>query len=89
MKKNEAIFVSPSSAAAGTTIAIYGSGFAEGLGAATAPTVKFGGVTATGVTVVSDTELTATIPAQSGATDCVTADEGVRGLVIKLDRALE
>jgi len=70
-------YVAPSSAPSGSTIAIYGSGFEEGLGVESAPTVHFGGITASGVTVVSDTELTAQIPVQQVSTDCATVAQGV------------
>ena len=64
--------------AAGTTrggypVTIIGSGF-------TAATVTIGGVTATGVTVVSDTSITATVPAQpSGGARSVTVTNTANG----------
>jgi kumamolisin len=70
-------YVSPSSASAGSTITVYGSGFEEGNGTASAPTVQFGNVASTTVTVVSDTELTAVVPAEQIGTDCATAGMGV------------
>ncbi|MGA2211431.1 MAG: IPT/TIG domain-containing protein [Acidimicrobiales bacterium] len=70
-------YISPTSAPSGSTITIYGSGFEEGLGVHSAPTVEFGGIAASGVTVVSDTELTAQVPAQQISTDCATVAEGV------------
>lgn len=51
---------------AGNTVTVYGAGFS----AAGVPTVTFGGVAATGVDVLSDTELKAVVPAESGATSC-------------------
>ena len=66
-------YIAPSSAAAGATITIYGSGYLEG----GTPSVKFGGVASTSVSVVSDTELNVKVPAQTGSTDCATVDEGV------------
>ncbi len=66
-------YVAPSSAAAGVRVTIYGSGYLEG----GTPSVKFGGVAGTGVSVVSDTELKVTVPAQTGSTDCATVDDGV------------
>lgn len=70
-------FVSPTSAAPGKTITINGSGFEEGNGSPSEPVVDFGGVPSAHVTVVSDTELRAEVPAQSSATDCSTASMGV------------
>lgn len=66
-------YVAPSSAAAGATITIYGSGYLEG----GTPSVKFGGVAGTGVSVVSDIELKVKVPAQTGSTNCATVDDGV------------
>ena len=59
----------------GETVTIIGSGFEEGLSGGSKATVKFGGVIvpASAVTVRSDAELAVVVPAQSGATDCVTA----------------
>lgn len=51
--------------AGGNTVTIYGSGFTGATG------VKFGNVAAGSYTVVHDWEITATVPAYSGATDCV------------------
>ncbi len=51
--------------AGGNAVAIYGAGFTGATG------VKFGGVTASSFTVVHDWEITATVPAYSGATACV------------------
>ena len=53
--------VSPSSAAntGGTMVTLTGSGFQPGA------TVTFAGVAATGVTVVSGTQITATVPAKA------------------------
>ncbi|MGO9196115.1 MAG: IPT/TIG domain-containing protein [Acidimicrobiales bacterium] len=70
-------YISPTSAPADGTVTIYGSGFEEGLGAATAPTVDFGGIASPAVDVVSDTELSATVPAEQAGTACLTAAEGV------------
>jgi len=52
--------VSPSSGAAGTNIKITGTGFADGA------SVKIGTADMTNVAVVSDTELTATVPSTLG-----------------------
>jgi hypothetical protein len=71
-------YVSPTSATAGSTITIYGSGFMEGLtGGFATPVVAFGGIVSTSVTVVSDTELKAVVPAETNSTDCATVDQGV------------
>jgi hypothetical protein len=50
--------------AGGNTVDIYGSGFTGATG------VKFGGVDAGGFTVVHDWQISATVPAYSGGTDC-------------------
>jgi kumamolisin len=70
-------YLSPGSALAGSTVTIYGSGYEEGLGSNTAPAVEFGGVPSAAVTVVSDSELTATLPAEQSGTDCATESLGV------------
>ncbi|MHB1930109.1 MAG: IPT/TIG domain-containing protein, partial [Acidimicrobiales bacterium] len=58
----------------GTNIRVYGSGFSEG-GGVTAVTV--GGLTASNVRVVSDTLLTARVPAfVAGHTGCLAGDAG-------------
>lgn len=51
--------------AGGSALTLSGAGFSEH--APGTPTVLVGGVLATGVTVVSDTQVTCTAPAQSGA----------------------
>jgi hypothetical protein len=56
------------SEAGGNTVTVFGSGFTT----TAVGSVTFGGVDATNVDVVSDHELTATAPAYSGLTDCVT-----------------
>ena len=68
-------YVGPSAgqSAGGERVLIIGSGFDEGLNSAPAPTVAFGGVSATGVTMVSDAELSVSVPPETGATDCTTA----------------
>ena len=50
--------------AGGNTVTIYGAGFTGATG------VKFGNVAASGYTVLHDWEISATVPAYSGATDC-------------------
>jgi uncharacterized protein YjiK/methionine-rich copper-binding protein CopC len=65
--------VSPTSGttAGGTSVTIAGSGFAAGA------TVTFGGTAATGVTVVSATQITATTPAHAaGAVNVVVTNSG-------------
>ncbi|MCU1495971.1 MAG: cell surface receptor domain protein, partial [Acidimicrobiaceae bacterium] len=52
--------------AGGNTVTVYGSGFAAGGTLA----VTFGGVAASSVHVLSDTELTAVVPAQASSTGC-------------------
>jgi hypothetical protein len=55
----------------GSTVTIYGSGFAQG----TVTQVTFGGVEAASFTVVDDNKITAvTPPYTSGTTDCLKAD---------------
>ena len=54
--------------AGGNTVNIYGAGFTNATG------VKFGNVAASGFTVLHDWEITATVPAYSGATTC--AEDG-------------
>jgi len=69
--------VSPSSgpAAGGTTVTITGTNFA------TPATVTFGGVAATGVQVLSPTQLTAISPAGTGKVDVrVTAPGGTSAI---------
>ena len=64
--------VSPSGGAneaGGATVTVYGAGFASGTGT---PKVTIGGVPATGVKVLNDSELTAVTPAYSSSTACVT-----------------
>jgi hypothetical protein len=58
--------ISPSSGptTGGTTVTIYGSGFSNGAGASNVNYVMFGGIQATSNTFISDTEITATSPAQ-------------------------
>ncbi|MDH6711174.1 hypothetical protein P3T27_007926, partial [Kitasatospora sp. MAA19] len=52
--------VSPASGAAGSVVTLTGSGFTG------ASAVRFGAVDATSFTVLSDTQITATVPAGSG-----------------------
>ncbi|MER7757220.1 IPT/TIG domain-containing protein, partial [Kitasatospora sp. NPDC097643] len=52
--------VSPASGAAGSVVTLTGSGFAG------VTAVRFGAVNASSFTVVSDTQITATVPAGSG-----------------------
>ena len=54
--------------AGGITVNVYGTGFES----ATTPTVTFGGVAGTEVSVVSDSLLTVEVPAYSPATRCAT-----------------
>jgi hypothetical protein len=64
--------VSPSGGAneaGGRTFTVYGSGFSAGTGM---PKVTIGGIPATGVKVLSDSELTAVTPAYSSGTACAT-----------------
>ena len=75
--------VSPSAGplAGGRTERISGSGFANGA------VVKFGGVTATGVTVASATQLTATAPARpAGTVDVTVTTAGGTSAVSASDR---
>jgi hypothetical protein len=56
--------------AGGQVVTLYGSGFSAGNGK---PSVRFGGVTASGVKVISDSELRVTVPAYSAqTTKCAT-----------------
>ncbi|HEV8065757.1 MAG TPA: IPT/TIG domain-containing protein, partial [Acidimicrobiales bacterium] len=70
-------FITPTSARAGATVTVYGSGFEEGLDGAKTPTVRFGGVASTAVTVVSDSQLRVKVPAETASTACATASLGV------------
>lgn len=54
----------------GTSVTITGSGFM------TTTNVKFGGTSATGITVVSDTQITATSPAGTGVVDITVVTPG-------------
>ncbi|HEV2360895.1 MAG TPA: IPT/TIG domain-containing protein [Acidimicrobiales bacterium] len=74
----EVSFVGPTAgpSAGGTTVVIVGSGFEEGpYTSGTKPTVAFGGVAvpAAGVSVLSDSELSVVVPAETGSTSCATA----------------
>jgi hypothetical protein len=70
-------YIGPSAGASGggETVLIIGSGFQDGLSAGTKPTVMFGGVPLepADVTVVSDSQLSVVVPAESPSTDCATA----------------
>jgi hypothetical protein len=67
-------FLSPSGGpAVGGTVDIIGSGFTSN----TTPTVTFGGVPATGVTVLDDSELRVTAPAQGSATCANPSDTSI------------
>ncbi len=68
-------YVGPSAGetAGGERVLIVGSGFDEEPHNVVAPTVSFGGVSGTHVTIVSDAELSVTVPPESPATDCATA----------------
>ena len=68
-------YIGPSAgtSAGGERVLIIGSGFNEGLNSATAPTVAFGGVSATHVTMISDAELSVSVPPETTATVCATA----------------
>lgn len=70
-------YVGPTAGASagGESVLIIGSGFEEGLGGAGAPTVEFGGTPSTGVTVISDSELSVVVPAEEDSTDCATASD--------------
>ena len=61
--------IGPSGAnvAGGSTVTVYGTGFA-----ASPPTVTFGGVSAGSVHVLSDSELTAVVPPEGASTACAT-----------------
>ena len=67
--------ISPAAGPTGgsTTVTITGTGFAGTTGAAG---VKFGATNATGYTVNSDTQITATAPAGTGAVDITVANPG-------------
>ncbi|MFF7994803.1 IPT/TIG domain-containing protein, partial [Kitasatospora xanthocidica] len=54
------VSISPASGAAGSVVTLTGTGFAG------ATAVRFGAVNASSFTVVSDTQITATVPAGSG-----------------------
>jgi len=62
--------ISPAEAAPGTSVSVTGSGFASG------DSVAFGAVAANAVSVASATDLTATVPAGSGAVDVTVAGPG-------------
>jgi len=62
--------------AGGETATVYGAGFETG----STPSVTFGGVAAGDVAVLSDTELTATVPAWSPATTCRQGDHPAFGV---------
>ena len=53
--------------AGGSVVTVYGTGFS-----AAAPTVTFGGVASSSVHVLSDSELTAVVPAEVASTACAT-----------------
>ena len=63
--------ISGGNVAGGNTVTIYGSGLSSGT---PPPVVTFGGVASTAVKVVSDSELTVTVPPySSGTTACATS----------------
>lgn len=63
------IGLSPDTAAAGTSIAIFGTGFVDGA------TVLFGATAGTEVDVVSENEITVVVPAGTGTVDVTVTNE--------------